>query len=421
MNHLAWRTVATGAGKLLDGGAIGGRLPGQETRPWPVSAPKNGRDTRIDVLRGLSLLMIFVDHIPPNVANWYTLHDFSLSDAAEVFVFLAGTSSMLAYGHAFRRDGIAAGLCQIAARCARIYAVQAMLFLVTMGLAAVRRQAGYPNPIAGPILDAGWLGILRGMALDALPTYLDILPLYIVLLGLFPVVYALSRVSPWLALAASGAVWLEVNVRQNLNLPNMLSGDGWYFNPFAWQFLFTIGGLSAALLRPTRNAPPKRARLQLLCLAYLAFGMAETLDWAHWELPDLTPLDIGKPDKSLLSPFRLLSIVALMYLAFSSPRLERWCSRPFMRPLAACGRHSLEVFATGCLLAYASRFLFERFGAHWPLQVGVNVVGIGTTFAVALLLEGHRASRAGGNAQAGSGLKRTHAGGTATSSNNAGY
>ena len=365
--------------------------------------------------------MIFVDHIPPNVANWYTLHNFSLSDAAEVFVFLAGTSSMLAYGQAFRRYGIVAGLRQIAARCAKIYAVQATLFLVTMGLAVVRRQARYANPIAGPILDAGWIGILRGLAFGALPTYLDILPLYIVLLGLFPFVYALSRVSPWLALAASGGVWLEVNVRQNLNLPNMLSSDGWYFNPFAWQFLFTIGALSAALLRPVGDVPPNRARLQLLCLAYLAFGLVETLDWAHWGLPDLTPLNIGQPDKSLLSPFRLLSIVALIYLAFSSPRFEGWCGRPFMRPLAACGRHSLEVFATGCLLAYASRFLFERFGAHWPLQVGVNVVGVSTTFAVALLLEKHRASRAAGSAQAGSGLEGLRADGMATPSNNSGH
>lgn len=382
------------AAALPGGGVVSKPLPSGNAPARHALVPKNGRDARIDALRGLSLLTIFVDHIPPNVANWYTLHNFSLSDAAEVFVFLAGTSSMLAYGRAFERDGALAGLRQIAARCIKIYAVQIALFLITIALAWLRRQAGYSNPIVGPILDAGWAGILRGMALGALPTYLDILPLYLVLLAVFPLVYALARVSPWLALAASGAVWLEVNIWQNLNLPNMLSADGWYFNPFAWQFLFTIGAVSAALLRPARAVSPVWRGLRLACLAYLAFGFLETLNWAHWGLPDLSPLAMDEPSKPLMSPFRLLSILALLTLAFSSPGFEKLCGRKFMRPLVACGRHSLEVFATGCLLAYASRFLFQFLGTGWPLQAGVNAAGAGATFAVAMMLERRRAHRA---------------------------
>ena len=56
------------------------------------------RDPRIDVLRGVALMMIFADHLPGNPLSLITLRNFGFSDAAEVFVLLAGFSSMLAYG-----------------------------------------------------------------------------------------------------------------------------------------------------------------------------------------------------------------------------------------------------------------------------------------------------------------------------------
>jgi OpgC protein len=54
----------------------------------PSEAVSSKRDPRIDVLRGMALLMIFVDHIPGNVLSLVTLHNFGFSDAAEVFVLL---------------------------------------------------------------------------------------------------------------------------------------------------------------------------------------------------------------------------------------------------------------------------------------------------------------------------------------------
>ena len=40
------------------------------------------RDTRIDVLRALALLMIFVDHVPGTVFELFTYKNFGFSDAA---------------------------------------------------------------------------------------------------------------------------------------------------------------------------------------------------------------------------------------------------------------------------------------------------------------------------------------------------
>src|ERR1700743_2832614 len=74
-----------------------GLLPTRAAPTTITPVRSSRRDPRIDVFRGLSLLMIFIDHIPQNALGVTTLHNFSFSDAAEVFVLLAGFSSMLAY------------------------------------------------------------------------------------------------------------------------------------------------------------------------------------------------------------------------------------------------------------------------------------------------------------------------------------
>ena len=45
------------------------------------------RDLRLDLLRGVGLWMIFIDHIPDDVVSWLTLRNYGFCDAAEFFVF----------------------------------------------------------------------------------------------------------------------------------------------------------------------------------------------------------------------------------------------------------------------------------------------------------------------------------------------
>ena len=50
----------------------------------------------IDFWRGFALITIFVNHVPGNVFERFTYSKYSLSDAAELFVFLAGWAISLA-------------------------------------------------------------------------------------------------------------------------------------------------------------------------------------------------------------------------------------------------------------------------------------------------------------------------------------
>ena len=349
---------------------------------------KATRDPRIDVMRGLALLMIFVDHLPGNVLGWFTLHVFGFADAAEVFVLLAGFASMLAYGKVLLRSPAVVGLRRLASRCLRIYGTHAALLLATLAIVRLWTEVFRVAPVsAAPLLDAGLPGMLRGLALQALPGYLDILPLYVVLLACFPVLFWAMRRNVWIALAGSAAIWVATQVDHDLNFPNWLDPGGWYFDPFSWQFLFAIGAALALYMSRHGGDLPRRPWLTALCWAYLGFALVQTFPWTEWHLPSLRLVTLPTSDKTHLEAYRILDILALMQVVFSARRsravARHWTARAF----EACGRHSLDIFALGCLLALLGRLVFRTFGRGWTMQVGVNASGLVAMCLVALWLE----------------------------------
>lgn len=353
---------------------------------------RSRRDARVDVLRGAALLMIFVDHLPGNPPALLTLHNFGFCDAAKVFVLLAGVSTMMAYGKLFARDGARVALRRIAARCLRIYLYQAALLLTTVIVVlSWTRQFNLKPTLIAPILDAGLVGLAHGLLLHALPGYLDILPLYIVLLAIFPLLYYAMRWRVWLGVAGSALVWGAANLDHRLTLPNWLDAKGWYFNPFTWQMLFALGAAIAIAMARTGGALPVRRWLVAVCALYLAFALLQTAPWTEWGFQAGTQpwrlITMDPPDKSHLSPLRLLDILALFYLLFSLPGFRRVADHAGARALAACGRHSLEIFAFGCLLALFGRLIFRTWGRGWPLVTAVNATGLIAMCALALWLE----------------------------------
>ena len=346
------------------------------------------RDARIDVLRGLALLMIFVDHIPGNKLGFVTLHVWGFADAAELFVLFAGFASMLAYGKLMLRQGIAAGTRRVAGRCLRIYLTHVGLLLVTFVAVRSWTKTFHLAPtLMAPLLDAGWTGLLHGLTLHALPGYLDILPLYVVLLAAFPLLFLAMRWRPWVALSVSGSVWLAALLDHRLNLPNWLDPQGWYLDPFSWQFLFAIGaGLALVMARDGGRLAP-RPWLTALCWAYLAFAFLQTFPFGAFGLPSLRLWTMAPMDKTHLTFWRVLDILAWMQVIFSAERTRAWAAARWARALEACGRHSLDIFALGCLLALFARLLYRTFGRDWPMQIGVNLVGLGLMCAVALWLD----------------------------------
>ena len=356
-----------------------------------TGAPPQRRDSRIDLLRGFALLTIFIDHVPDNPLNLLTMRNFGFSDAAELFVILAGVSSMIAYGKGFEREGARSGVRRVLMRCLRLWFFQVGLLLTTLAIVHVWRENFGLEPVhLAPFYEQPVTAIAHALALRALPASLNILPLYIVLLAAFPLLYAGMRYAPAPTLAASGGMWLVANLDHGFNLTNWLDGRGWFFNPFAWQFLFALGMLGAAMLRKGRGELPRHRLLVVGSWSYLALSLLLAAPWAAWGVSDFHLLTFAPPDKTALSPVRLLDILALMYLALSSVSLRRVAEHDWARPVVACGKHSLEVFSFATLVSLMFRLLFHSFGPLWPLQVAVNVVGLGAMLALGFWLEQQR-------------------------------
>ena len=229
------------------------------------------RDSRVDALRGIALIMIFIDHIPGNLLSQATLRNFGFADAAELFVLLAGFASMVAYGGSFAREGVLLGLRRVFLRCLRLYLFQAVMMLaVLVVVSAWLRYFGVEPASGAPFVHSGVNGLRHGLTLQAQPASLNILPLYIILLALFPLIYGLIAISPILALLASCALWIWVNLEPSINLTNWLDGQGWFFDPFAWQFLFVIGALGAVLLRRYDRKLPRPPWLRVVAWGIVA-------------------------------------------------------------------------------------------------------------------------------------------------------
>ncbi len=373
-------------------------MPYSSDLAWMHRAPL--REARVDALRGVALWCIYVDHIPRNVLNIVTLRNFGFSDAAEVFVVLAGFACVMAYVRSFAREGAAAGLRKIVMRCARIYLFQVAMLVATVAIVSAWNGHFHLEPGASaPLVDGNVKVILHGLTLRAQPSNLNILPLYIVLLSVFPIIYLGIRYSLWLTLLLSGILWLASNIYPNLNLINSFDGQGWYFDPFSWQFIFVIGAATAVLTARNAGQLPRWPWLMAVCWVFLAFSLLEVFPWSDYGLPDLAFFPLETPDKTHLAPLRLLHAVALIY-AILSVRDRATSHRSLLfRAAEVCGRHSLELFSLGTMLALVGRLASDTFDDGWPMQVVVNVVGLGGMVVLGVVLERAR-QRASARAQA---------------------
>lgn len=219
--------------------------------------------------------------------------------------------------------------------------------------------------------------------------FLNILPLYIVLLAWLVALLAMLRVHWGLALGASVGLWLTVQI-VGVNFPAYPSNYGWFFNPMAWQLLFTIGALTAYAGRRGAALPVNR----WLIGAAAAYALLCMLTLAPWRgLPGLSGLRVIPSDllglfwKTNLPIQRLASILALAYLVAALIRADApWLRSVWATHVVNCGRNALEIFSLGTLLSLAGFVVLLEGGREWYLQAIVNVVGLGGLVAVAWLL-----------------------------------
>jgi hypothetical protein len=362
--------------------------------------PAQPRDLRLDFFRGLALICIFIDHIPENYLNYFTLSAVGFFDAAELFIFISGFTAALVYGRTLAARGVLLATVQVLRRAWQLYVAHIFLFVIFIAEVSYTVKT-FNNPMyneemgVGDFLEHPHIAVVQAMVLQFQPTFLDILPLYIVMLLIFPAVLVCLRRHPMVALVPSALIYLEVQIF-NVDMPAYPPGSVWTFNPLAWQFLFVLG----AVLGHIEIRPRYRARLAAIiywpALAIAAAVLAIRLSWTFhglWEpVPALLERQLWPINKGNLSPIRLVSFFALVVLAarWISPQ-ARFMRAAWARPLLLCGRHSLEIFCLSILLSALSHFLMSEITAGVSMQIAVNVVGIAVMCLTAGLLDWYRA------------------------------
>lgn len=346
----------------------------------------------VDFWRGYALVAIFVNHIPGNFYSHFTHANFSISDSADLFVFLAGWSARLLSGHGERQQPIGYIVLRLSSRAVTIYAAQVMITMLAIAIlatAAILRD----NPLllewhnAAAVFHDPVRALIGVVTLGHQIGYFNILPLYVVLMLMAPFYAALDRVLPQLVLPVSAAIYLTV-LATRFNLPSWPVKGEWFFDPLAWQFIFVLGFV---LGKPEGIGLWVRRHIVTLRWIGLPFVILFFVLFMFniW----FDPTTVPEPrlffmlDKTFESPtrvFQFLTLIAVMSVAFRY--LHRFVP-PLVSFLALLGRNSLNVFCMGSLLSLTGQIVRAIYRGYLSVDTLFVVVGIAILALTAWLPE----------------------------------
>src|SRR5215831_13614041 len=364
---------------------------------------QSGRDLRLDLFRGLSLLVIFIDHIPNNVLSYITLHSIAFSDAAEVFIFISGYAAATVYGRALQRQGGLAATGQIYRRIWQLYVAHIFIFVILAAEVCyatlnLQNQTYSEDFGIDNFIDEPQVAIIKVLLLQYQPQFLDILPIYMILLGVFPVVLLLLQRCLPLPLILSGALYL-LTLRFGWGPHSYPDNEAWYFNPLAWQFLFIIGATAGYSQHSRWVFPGQGSWLPKLAIAItVAIGIVSiswTIHGAYDAFPGLLLRELSPlvEDKGNLAPLRLVSFLALAVTAAHfvgrDSRVLRW---RVAQLIIRCGQHSLQVFCLGIVLSVLGYILLTFFRDNILTELAIDLTGIVTMIGIAALLTWYKAN-----------------------------
>jgi hypothetical protein len=339
----------------------------------------------VDAIRGFCLVNIFVNHMTVGLLNQASPSNFGFSDSAEIFVFLSGLSTFLAFGKLdFRSAWLA-----LWKRAAKLYIynlgiiVASLVGLVLIaGLvgrevmidAAQMKALGQVNPLV-----VAW----HVVTLQQSVGYSMVLRLYTIQMLMAPVLVWLATKRWWWPLPPAAAIW-AVAGHFHLIAPDSLTGVHLTMTILPWTLMFACGlALGAGLAQGVRTprSPFLLGASAAMVLSYLVllYVVPYWPEGQAWVTAREQHFWLGS-SKAMQSPLRVLHLLALVYIftAFPTAPLLRLVHQ--VRPdafLARLGRKSLPVFTLGAiyaLLANEALNLVERaWGRASPLAIGFEL------------------------------------------------
>lgn len=339
----------------------------------------------VDFWRGFALVMIYINHIPGNYFERFTFRNLSLSDSAELFVFLAGWAMRkLSEGRGEKLPATHIVL-RLGGRALTVYVAQTVITEIAIALLAGasvmfdapflldwhNASAVFQDPVQahiGLVILSHQLG------------YFNILPLYVVLMFAAPPIALIYRALPSLLLPLSFTIYAAALITE-YNLPTWPVEGSWFFDPLCWQMIYVLGFCLAG--EDGLGAWARRHRKILWWIALPIVAAAAVAAQFKYS-PD--PADLPGPklffafDKTFLSPARLIHSLALTaFFAGSFPFLRRFLAWP-SDYLLLIGRNSLNVFCVASLLSLSGqifRYVYDPQIASDAVVVGLGLFIMG--------------------------------------------
>jgi hypothetical protein len=357
-------------------------LATRRVAPTP-SVPPKVKGTRppneIDFWRGFALVAIFINHIPGIYFERFTHRNFGFSDSAELFVLLAGWSLRAMVDRSPDLQPFRLVL-RIGGRAMVLYVAQQVITVLAVAMiAATALYTGTTLVLqwnnAAAMFDEPVTANIGVVLLSHHLGYFDILPLYIVLMMMAPIMAILYRVSPLALLVVSGSLYFAT-LYTGFNLPTWPVEGRWFFNPFAWQFVFVIGYMLGGQ-GPAQDVVGKyRLPLRIVAILFLIYSLfAAIYGWYPDWLSAPEPAAFFVVDKTFQTPLRLLHVLALVAAFGGSFWFLFKYMQPIVRYCAMLGRNSLNVFCVGSLLSLGGQIVRFAFAESLWVDTVVLIVG----------------------------------------------
>jgi hypothetical protein len=344
----------------------------------------------VDFWRGLALVFIFINHIPNIYYARFTHANFSVSDSADLFVFLAGWA--LRYLVSGRTLSAWYLVLRLGGRALTLYAAQIMITMI-----AVAMLAGVALWKDNPLL-LEWHNA-AALFHDPVPThvglallthqlgYFDILPLYVVLMMMAPGFALIDRYAPNLLLPVSLAIYC-IALGFHIPVPTWPVEGEWFFNPLAWQLVFVLGFVLAREDGVGGFARRHILPIRIVALPIVAAGVFVV--WYNW-WPDPTTLPQPRLffllSKTYESPPRVIQFLALIALMSATYPLIRKLVPWLVDGLSMLGRNSLYVFCMGSVLSLAGQIIRYLYQGNIYSDTAVVICGIAIMTLTAWLPE----------------------------------